>query len=289
MKNRYTTRIATLIFPMLLGCGSGQLIDDSDPNRTDGGGSPGDGGVGGAAGLPCDVAALLQKNCWGCHGATPAGGAPVSLVSHADLSKAAPQGGTWAARSLSRMQDATRPMPPKPAPAVSAAEVATFSAWVTGGLPMMRCDIKMDDPFSAPPICTSGTSWNRGNRESPKMNPGKACIACHQTNREAPRFLAAGTVYPTAHEPDLCNAPSDVVAGAVVELTAADGVVRRLPVNSVGNFYLEGTSGLTKPYRARLLYQGRVRAMATPQQDGDCNGCHTQSGINGAPGRIVLP
>lgn len=289
MKNRNTTRIALLVLSMLLGCGSGLLIDDSDPNRADGGSASSDAGPGSAAGLPCEVTALLQKNCTACHGVTPAGGAPVSLVTYADLSKAAPQGGTWAARSLARMQDATRPMPPKPAPAVSATEIAMFSAWVTSGLPMTRCDIKMDDPFASPPICTSGTSWNRGNRESPKMNPGKACIACHQTDREAPRFLAAGTVYPTAHEPDLCNAPSAVVAGAIVELTGSDGVVRRLPVNSVGNFFLEGSSVLAKPYRARVLHQGRARAMATPQQDGDCNGCHTQNGINGAPGRIVLP
>jgi hypothetical protein len=26
--------------------------------------------------------------------------------------------------------------------------------------------------------------------------------------------------------------------------------------------------------------------MTTPQTIGDCNGCHTQSGSNGAPGRI---
>jgi len=29
--------------------------------------------------------------------------------------------------------------------------------------------------------------------------------------------------------------------------------------------------------------------MTAPQTSGDCNGCHTQTGANGAPGRITLP
>jgi hypothetical protein len=32
-----------------------------------------------------------------------------------------------------------------------------------------------------------------------------------------------------------------------------------------------------------------VRAMSTPQTDGDCNGCHTQDGVDKTPGRIILP
>jgi hypothetical protein len=29
--------------------------------------------------------------------------------------------------------------------------------------------------------------------------------------------------------------------------------------------------------------------MSTLQSSGDCNGCHTEQGKNGAPGRIFLP
>jgi hypothetical protein len=29
--------------------------------------------------------------------------------------------------------------------------------------------------------------------------------------------------------------------------------------------------------------------MSTPQTDGDCNGCHTQDGVDKTPGRIILP
>jgi hypothetical protein len=43
------------------------------------------------------------------------------------------------------------------------------------------------------------------------------------------------------------------------------------------------------PYTVEVRYQGRVRAMTTPQSTGDCNSCHTEQGAKGAPGRIMLP
>ena len=46
--------------------------------------------------------------------------------------------------------------------------------------------------------------WTGGNRGSADMNPGRACITCHST-MNGPSLTIAGTVYPTAHEPDLCN------------------------------------------------------------------------------------
>jgi hypothetical protein len=38
-----------------------------------------------------------------------------------------------------------------------------------------------------------------------------------------------------------------------------------------------------------VRYQGRERRMFSSAPTGDCNSCHTQTGRNGAPGRIVLP
>jgi mono/diheme cytochrome c family protein len=66
------------------------------------------------------------------------------------------------------------------------------------------------------------------------------------------------------------------------------GMVQMLPVFAAsGNFYLEAP--IATPYRARVLYNGNARAMATPQTNGDCNSCHGATGSMGAPGRIVLP
>ena len=43
------------------------------------------------------------------------------------------------------------------------------------------------------------------------------------------------------------------------------------------------------PFKAKVTYMGRERAMAATQTSGDCNACHTQNGANSAPGRILLP
>lgn len=145
------------------------------------------------------------------------------------------------------------------------------------------------DPFAAPPGCSTGRTWTFGNRGSDNMNPGQACIACHTTSRGAPSFSIAGTVYQTAREPNNCHGGAPSGGGPiVVEITDAMGVVQMIPVfpNS-GNFYLEAP--IATPYRARVLYNGTARAMATPQTNGDCNTCHGAMGSMGAPGRIVLP
>ena len=58
------------------------------------------------------------------------------------------------------------------------------------------------DPFAAAQKCTSGNDWSSG--EGPTMRPGEACISCHSASG-GPRLAVAGTVYPTAHEPDDCD------------------------------------------------------------------------------------
>ena len=49
------------------------------------------------------------------------------------------------------------------------------------------------------------------------------------------------------------------------------------------------TTTIQLPYTARVVANGKVSAMTTPQTNGDCNSCHTQRGDNVAPGRILLP
>ncbi|HTU63472.1 MAG TPA: hypothetical protein VMF89_33650, partial [Polyangiales bacterium] len=41
--------------------------------------------AGGGTTLPCEVSQLMQANCGACHGATPTSGAPMPLVTYADL------------------------------------------------------------------------------------------------------------------------------------------------------------------------------------------------------------
>ncbi len=235
--------------------------------------------------LPCDVASVLANNCLSCHGEPPSGGAPMALVTYDDLIATNSSGITYAQRSLTRMTATTSPMPPA-GPAVSAADIATFQAWVNAGTPMGTCGTTTSDPLNAAPVCTSGKFYSsRGDDGSSQMDPGEACIACHdQSGGEAPHFSVAGTVYPTGHEPNLCDG---VAGNATVVITDANSAVYNLTVNSAGNFYSRATMAF--PIRAKVVVGGQERDMASTQTSGDCNSCHTQNGASLAPGRIVTP
>lgn len=142
-----------------------------------------------------------------------------------------------------------------------------------------------DAGFDTPTVCTSGATWTKGDRGSADMHPGGACITCHTTQPDAPTFVIAGTVYPSAHEPDDCNGV--VGTDTTVVITDANGKVTSLQVNAVGNFYAPGP--ITLPFNAKVVKNGQERAMSAMQTTGNCNSCHTETGANAAPGRIVSP
>jgi hypothetical protein len=119
------------------------------------------------------------------------------------------------------------------------------------------------------------------------MRPGHACIECHESEGEGPRFSLAGTIFPTGHEPDDCNGASGGSLDISIEVTDTDGKVTRMAPNQAGNFY--SSAQVNFPVVARVLYQGRTRTMLTPVSSGDCNGCHSAEGREGAPERIALP
>jgi hypothetical protein len=117
------------------------------------------------------------------------------------------------------------------------------------------------------------------------MSPGDTCVSCHAADPQAPRFTIGGTVYPSAHEPNLCDGVN--VPGATVIITDAKKNVLMLPVNSVGNF--SSSAPVATPFTASVSYAGNTLSMLTPQTSGDCNSCHSAAGASGAPGRIMLP
>ncbi len=232
--------------------------------------------------LPCDIQQILTDRCEGCHGATLANGAPIHLVSYADLVGKTASGKLIAQRGLDRITAGE--MPPPPAEPLTDGERAAFAAWVQAGTPTGDCT-KAPGPFDGPPVCTSGTIWDRGDRGSQLMHPGVACITCHssQADDDAPRFRVAGTAYPTGHEPDNCNGATP----ATVEVTDASGKVFLLNTNAAGNFF--STARIVFPIRVAVLANGKRRSMEGSPPTGDCNSCHTQDGANMAPGRITLP
>ena len=267
------------------------------PSTTAGSGTTASGGVtasggasAGAGDLPCEVQAMLAMKCLSCHRVDPPG-ALLSAVDFARTSRSAPSK-TVGQLALERVQatDTTR-MPPAPLEAVTAAELSALQTWIGAGAPATSCsDTPVPigpDPYDTPVVCTSMKNWTGGNRESPQMRPGGACISCHKQEGEGPVFAIAGTLFPTAHEPNDCNGVSSS-AGAQVVITEASGTSHTLTVNNAGNFFLESRN-FAYPYQAKVVYDGRERVMVEAQKDGDCNSCHTEAGTMKAPGRIFLP
>jgi hypothetical protein len=230
-----------------------------------------------------------MQPCLSCHLA--GGSGPMPLVTYADLTAAdrANPGVTVAVASLARMQDNARPMPPAPLPRSSSADQTALASWIQASYPHGSCGgsdggTPANDPLGAAPTCTSGRTTAGGDGLGSLMHPGGACNFCHGTG-EGPTFTVAGTVYPTGHEPNDCNAA--LPAGVTVVITSHTGQAVTLTPNADGNFTYSGTLAL--PYTAVVKVGSTTRAMVAAQQSGDCNSCHTQAGANGAPGRITVP
>ena len=279
--------------------GTGGTGGNGSGGGADGGSGGGsDGGSLLSSELPCAAYDVLSVYCWTCHGSQPSGGAPQSLVTLAELQASSPgyAGQSNGTRCAVRMQSTSSPMPPPPAAAVPSADSVAFQSWVSAGMPAGTCvsdggtpppppDAGPPDPLDAQSTCTSNSNWTLGTRKSADMEPGHACITCHQQSG-GPTFTVAGTVYPTGHEPDDCNGSG--AAGAVVTVKDSNGATATFTAyGPSGNFH--GNSSLRFPITATVTFNGKVRAMSTPVSTGDCNSCHTQTGASGAPGRVTLP
>ena len=119
------------------------------------------------------------------------------------------------------------------------------------------------------------------------MAPGEACNSCHATSGSV--FAIAGTVYPTAHEPNDCLGTDEGSYGPIsLIVTDSNQQKSTITVKQGGNF-LSTFGAFALPYRVKVVSGGKERAMATAETNGDCNACHTEAGTNGAPGRIVAP
>jgi mono/diheme cytochrome c family protein len=277
--------LAALAIPVAVGCYSGAMVE-SDPGNAM---TPAPrGSVGASSGLPCDVAEVVATSCATCHGQKPRGGAKTSLVTREGFLAASEKdpAKTVGALVVERMKDTVKPMPEDGL--LAADKVAIVEKWVTAGMPMGECGAinAPADPFWDVVVdCSSGTRYTRG--EGVTMEPGKACNACHIKEREK-TFVLAGTVYPTGHESDRCNGVNGTVTGATIVATDLTGnVLATVPVNKAGNFASQ--TRITGPYKVKVVQNGKERVMKASPSSGDCNSCHTQDGLEGAPGRIALP
>ncbi len=236
--------------------------------------------------LPCDVRSLVESRCATCHASTPNSEAPYPLLTRADFLRQV-GGGTVAQRSLERMNDTARPMPPPSEPPLDPMDIAMFDAWVAAGAPAGECGAI--PPRPAATRCTSGQLWTDSEGNTAQMAPGQACRQCHLLLAPQRAYFFMGTVFPSFHEEDDCAAPPP--EDGVIEILDASGAVKLvISPNAVGNFISTSVAApFPVPYTARVRANGRVRAMTTPQRSGDCNACHTEQGSSNAPGRIVWP
>lgn len=238
--------------------------------------------------LPCDVRAVIEEACASCHSSPPTSTATLTLVSRYDfLQPSSIQSETVGARSVARMNFADAPMPPESEPPAAAEQIAVLSQWVAAGMPPGECGAIPAKPAAT--TCASGSTWGDGDKGSKLMNPGLACRKCHLLQAPELAFYFGGTVYPSFHEADLCNSPPPADARIEI-LDENDKVTMTLLPNEAGNFISNAVvPGAPLPYRARLVAGGLTRSMNKLQQDGDCNGCHTEQGDDDAPGRLVWP
>jgi hypothetical protein len=111
---------------LALGCSSGKTADTSD------------GGEAGVAGtLPCAVDDVLARRCRTCHGKTPSFGAPMSLVTYADLQAPAKSDPTQQVYQLvlTRIHDDAAPMPQPPNPRLVPDDMTTLDDWIAANAP----------------------------------------------------------------------------------------------------------------------------------------------------------
>jgi len=115
-------------------------------------------------------------------------------------------------------------------------------------------------------------------------NQGRNCLECHS-------FTSGGTIFTTI---DAANKDSSLAAeGYGVQLLLDDGtLIKYAQGNGLGNKLYKGDASTINFFTPQITdAQGNVvnQSSLNSHDAGRlaCNRCHTQEGLNGAPGRIV--
>jgi hypothetical protein len=166
---------------LVLACGP-------NPPISTGTGGAGAGGTGSADW--CAVSKIMQDSCTRCHGTVPSFGAPMSLVTHADLT-ATRNGRRVYDLVLERVRETNvaRRMP-QGAPALPADQINAIQGWVNGGAP---------GPAAQCQGGTGGTGGGTGRPPDPDNDADWPCngrrvrFAAHQAFSTAKLPIPAGT------------------------------------------------------------------------------------------------
>lgn len=152
--------VASSLFLFLLGCSGGKTQTP----------------------LPCDVDAVLAQSCRECHGATPAFGAPMPLVTWEDLNAPAKSNASKKVFELvgTRIHDDANPMPQAPKPRLTAKEMKTLDDWIAqgAGKGASTCappDGGMDMPDVTNAACTPDVHLSGGTWTMPQIDDIYTC------------------------------------------------------------------------------------------------------------------
>lgn len=141
MKLTFRSSLLVVSSVVIAACGDGGNSNSGGASGGSGGaGSSSSGGQGGsvaATGLPCDVNDILVQSCQKCHSDPPVFGAPMPLITHADLHAAAKSDPSRSVYELvgERIHDTLLPMPQPPNAALDDPSLKTMDAWIAAGAP----------------------------------------------------------------------------------------------------------------------------------------------------------
>ncbi len=123
-----------------------------------------------------------------------------------------------------------------------------------------------------------------GDEHKPQHNQGKNCLECHS-------FTSGGTIFKSIDAED--KDEQDAAQGFNIQLLLDSGeTISYAPGNGYGNVLYNGDQGAINSFTAQIIDSQGVVVNQSHINSHDvgrlaCNRCHTQEGLNGAPGRVV--
>jgi len=123
-----------------------------------------------------------------------------------------------------------------------------------------------------------------GDEFQAKHNQGKNCLECHN-------FTSGATIFKSLKAVN--DDENNAAQGYSIQLLLDSGeIVKYTAGNGYGNVLYNGDSGAIDNFTSQVIdAQGKVvnQSVKNSHTVGRlaCNRCHTQNGLNGAPGRIV--
>ncbi len=120
---------------------------------------------------------------------------------------------------------------------------------------------------------------------SARHNQGKNCLECHS-------FTGGGTIFKHLHTANYDE--KDASSKHKIQLLLSSGnIITYDKGNGYGNFKYQGDKNTIGNFTAQIVDNNGtvVNQSRTDSHNSDrlaCNRCHTQEGLHGAPGRIVI-